>query len=225
MNKALIKAGDVTLIEADILDAEQAIDRAMITEGETWVEYALQLERIKKDFERAKTKTEKPFGLNSFNAYINSDRSRFQKSQCSDYVLALPDYRLAKSSAIAEEINWTEGALREVRKLKTTVAKKSALKTAAADHADNGTPLGTAVKNAVAKKKTLRAEIDKLKSFNKETDPAANLKALIRFTEKHLDALVAQPRAFWKAAEESSPGIAATAATVVGKLAALLRRM
>jgi len=225
MNKALIKAGDVTPIEADILDAEQSIDRAMTTEGETWVEYALQLERIKKDFERAKTNQMKPFGLNSFKAYCKSDRSRFHFDFCSKLVLALPDYRLAKSSTTVDGINWSERALREVRKLKTTVAKKSALKTAAADHADNGTPLGTAVKRAVAKKKTLRAEIDKLKSFNKETDPATNLKALIRYTEKHLDALETQPRAFWKAAEESSPGIAASAAKVVGKLAALLRRM
>jgi len=225
MSKALITASKLSLIEKDIHDAELAIDAAQVSEGEVWVKYATSLEKIKGVFERAKKSGEKPFGLNSFEAYCKSERSRFQPTACKCYVLALPDYRLAKSVATATEINWTERALREVRKLKTSVGKTSALKAAAKDHVENGTPLGTAVKKAVADKKTLRGEIDRLKALKKEADPAANLKALIRYTEKHLDALETQPRAFWKAAEESSPGVAATAAKVVGKLAALLRSM
>ena len=225
MSKALITASKLSLIEKDIHDAELAIDAAMVSEGESWVTYAVELARIKGDFERAKKTKEKPFGLNSFKAYCKSSRSRFEDAHSKRLVACLPDYRLAKSGPNGPDINWTEGALREVRKLKTTVGKKSALEAAATDHTKNGTPLGTAVKKAVADKKTLRGEIDRLKALKKEADPAANLKALIRYTEKHLDALETQPRAFWKAAEESSPGVAATAAKVVGKLAALLRSM
>ena len=129
------------------------------------VTYALQLERIKNDFERAKKKSEKPFGLNSFTAYCKSERARFDRRQCQRLVNCLPNDRLAKSGPTGPEVNWTEGALREVGKLKTNVARKSALKAAAEDHVENATPLTTAVRNAVAEKKTFASEIKAAKIF------------------------------------------------------------
>jgi len=225
MGNAIAVAEVLSSIEQDILDAEHEIDKAQMSEGEAWLTYALQLERIKKDYEKAKKTEHKPFGLNSFNAYCKSDQSRFEQAYSTSLILCLPDYRLAKTIARAIEIDWTEYALRGVRKLKTTAARKAALKEAAEDYLEHEITLTAAVRDAVANKKTLKGEIDKRKELARQTDPAANLKLLIRFTEKHLDAFTAQPGAYWKAAEKSSPGIAADAARAVGKLAALLRKV
>jgi len=223
MSKAL-STQIISDIEQDIIDAEHEIDSAMITEGETWVTYALQLERIKKDFERAKKKSEKPFGLNSFSAYCDSRRARFEQQYCNRLALAMPDYKIAKVTPAGVEVNWTERALREVRKLKTTVARKSALKAAAEDHIKNETPLTTAVRNAVAEKKTFASELKAAKEFKEAVDPARNLKALLSYTNKHVDALNACPRSFWTAAEKASPGIATSVAAALTELAAIIER-
>ncbi len=213
-------------LEADIEGFELDIDQAEVSVGEEWFRIATNLKGIKERYVKAKKRKVKLWGCKNFEEYCKSPRSRCGKAYAYRMLAAL-EIRRRIPSPTGDGIGWSEWSIRPLTELLTNQSQIAAARTAIANAAKHGTPLGTACREAVDKAKDTGA-YKKAKAKQEEEkaakrSPAANLKTLLSYTRKHYDLLSEQDESFWTAAEKEEPGIVALVAEALEQLAAYLR--
>jgi len=212
----VVHSPNLTVDEEKIERCEKAIDAAETIASDKWMIEVAQMASIKSAFSEAKKgKRQPPFGMKSYRKYCESNRCRFQPPHATRMAQAgriLP--LLPKALPTGNKIPWTERSVRPLSKLKSDRTIESAAKIAAKDTKTKS--LARAVVDVVAKRRLIAPKAP--------LTPAANIKRLLGYTEKHLVALTTQPKEFWDAVEAEEPGIAARAAVALEQLAAALRR-
>ena len=229
MAKRITQNGVVqSTLEKEIEAFEFDIDQAIIEAGEEWMRIARDLYEIRERFRKAKKEKAFLFGCKNWEEYCDSERSRYAKTHA-NRMIANRETRLQFPTPTGSGIVWTERAVRQLSeaKLPSEQLQKSTAKRALMIAEKEGIPLTTAVRKAceiVKETKAYQRQQEAKEADERESiKPASNLKTLLAYTRKHMEALQAWPAAYWTAAEEEEPGITATVADALEQLAEFLR--